>query len=92
MRELDVLQKQQNRKNKAHAGKLTGLGVLLHNSQVVVHQLLTLAPQCSLIPPSRTIYIYNYVTSHCKNELVVFTTERLPSYRQTGETVVKATQ
>ena len=35
MRELDALQKQQDRKNFAcqGAGKLTGLGMLLHNSQ-----------------------------------------------------------
>ena len=58
MRELEALQKQQDRKNFAcqGAGKLTGLGVLLHNSQCcsasLAHARLTLI----YIPPKIVDY------------------------------------
>ena len=54
MRELDALQKQQNRKNLAcqGAGKLTGLGVLLHNSQCCSASLAHARPTMFYIPPS----------------------------------------
>ena len=54
-RELDALQKQQNRKNFAcqGAGKLTGLGVLLCNSQCCSASLAHARPTMFYIPPSR---------------------------------------
>ena len=54
MRELDALQKQQNRKNFAcqGAGKLTGLGLLLHNSQCCSAPLAHACPTMFYIPPS----------------------------------------
>ena len=53
-RELDALQKQQNRKNFAcqGAGKLTGLGVLLHNSQCCSASLSHTHPTMFYIRPS----------------------------------------
>ena len=54
MRELNALQKQQNRKNFAcqGAGKLTGLGVLLHDSQCCSASLAHARPAVFYIPPS----------------------------------------
>ena len=54
MRELDALQKQQNRKNFAcqGAGKLTALGVLLHNSQCCSASLAHTRPTMFYILPS----------------------------------------
>ena len=54
MREIDALQKQQNRKNFAcqGAGKLTGLGVLLRNSQCCSASLAHARPTIFYIPPS----------------------------------------
>ena len=55
MRELDALQKQQNRKYFAchGAGKLTGLGVPLHYSRCCSASLAHARPTMFYIPPSR---------------------------------------
>ena len=57
MRELDALQKQQNRNNFncQGAGKLTGLGVLLHNSQCCSALLAHARPTMFYIPPSISV-------------------------------------
>ena len=53
MRELNALQKQQNSKNFAcqGAGKLTGLGGLLHDSQCCSASLAHARPTMFYIPP-----------------------------------------
>ena len=60
MRELDALQKQQNRKNFAcqGTGKLTGLGVLLHNSQCCSASLAHAQPTMFYIPTSNEVTLY----------------------------------
>ena len=65
MRELDALQKQQNRKNFAcqGAGKLTGLGVLLRNSQCCSASLAHARPTMFYIPPNSMVYAI-YFCSH----------------------------
>ena len=71
IRELDALQKQQNRKNFAcqGAGKLTGLGVLLRNSQCCSASLAHARPTMFHIPPSynaalASVYLHTHKITH----------------------------